>query len=258
MWLYDIHYNAYCREMGRQFFVVKRTKDYDSWQTGYLRIKFPKRRLEKAIYTIVEEWHTAESQGNTADWDYYTFMTYRDAAIFIAELVMRLNNSQQNFLLQAAENLVTKITEEHKKSIREMQSEQKKVVAVKKDKVRNIPCAKPKTHNKAHKIPTQQEMIDKSFKKSTYIFDMGNGTVKIGITNDIANRRNTIMGHSGLFIKQYCYTPALLTETAIAIEADCHKHFKEQNVLGEFFKISYEEAKEYLLTHSSNLIEESN
>jgi hypothetical protein len=125
MWFYDIGFNAYSRDMSRQIFVVRRNKDEIRNYASFNNARFPKRRWEKYVYTVVEEWHTPESQGDTGDWDYYTFMTYPEASFFIAKLIMKLNSPQQRALMHVAEEFVTDITKEHKKVVKQMETEQK-------------------------------------------------------------------------------------------------------------------------------------
>ena len=92
--------------------------------------------------------------------------------------------------------------------------------------------------------------------KSVYVFDMGNGTVKIGVSKNIEQRRQAVMGNSGLQIIQYCYSHKLPIKKAFEIESACHQHFANEHVFREFFAVSYFKAKTYLATHV-NIVGES-
>lgn len=82
-----------------------------------------------------------------------------------------------------------------------------------------------------------------------YVFQLNNGTIKIGISRDINRRIQTIQGNSGLTITQYAITSDPLTSyEARRIEAICHNHFYETRTRGEFFRISFDEACAYLQT----------
>ena len=208
--------------MGRKIFVVECEKGKCDRNPNP---RFKRRRYDKAIYIVVEEWHTPESQGDTGDWDFYTFMTYQDAAIFIAELCMKFNSPMQRRLMEAAEHLVTDITKEHKKAVKQMEVEQRQ------------------------KQIEEQRRFEQLHSKHVYAFDLSNGTVKIGVSNDVGRRRVDISNSSGLEIPRWCYTEALKDKRAYEIESACHKFFAPRRTRGEFFKIPYEEARDKLQTY---------
>ena len=84
----------------------------------------------------------------------------------------------------------------------------------------------------------------KNFKilKCVYAFEMENGTVKIGYTQNIRKRMQTIMTSSGLdIVNTYC-TEFFDSEIAYCIEQACHETFNAWRVRGEFFKISFADA----------------
>ena len=80
-----------------------------------------------------------------------------------------------------------------------------------------------------------------------YVFEVENGTCKIGFTNNIERRAAAIRGHSGMEIIQMCYTIPLAN--APKIEKLCHKHFAEKRRYDtEFFNVTFSEACDYLAT----------
>lgn len=79
-----------------------------------------------------------------------------------------------------------------------------------------------------------------------YIFSLNNGTVKIGMSNNVIRRARTVIGHSGLDIIQWCSTDELTNIEARQIEADCHRHFANRRIKGEFFNLTFDEACVYL------------
>ena len=78
--------------------------------------------------------------------------------------------------------------------------------------------------------------------KCVYAFEMENGTVKIGYTQNVRKRMQTIMTSSGLdIVNAYC-TEFFDSEIAYCIEQACHETFDAWRVRGEFFKISFADA----------------
>lgn len=133
MWLFDICHDVYSRDMGRRFYVFKREGDNNMAYSTHSPCfefnppRFPKRRRSDTyLYTIVEEWQTPNSKGDTGEFDYYTFMTYQDAAVFIAELCMKLNSPMQRNLLRAADTIASEICQEHKKAIKQLERQGRK------------------------------------------------------------------------------------------------------------------------------------
>lgn len=240
MWLFDIYYDIYSREMNRSIFVVE-------WEKGKCdsnpNPRFKRRRYDKPIYIVVEEWHTPESQGDTGDWDFYTFMTYQDAAIFIAELCMKFNSPAQQRLMEAAEQLVTDITKENKKAFKKMEADQRQKQIEEQRKLKE-----QKKIEEQRKIE-EQKRIEQAHNKHVYAFDMNNGTVKIGVSNNVSKRRAAVSSSSGLEIPRWCYTETFRDYRAYGIESECHKFFAPRRTKGEFFKISYEEARDKLQTY---------
>lgn len=221
MWLYDIHYNIYSSELSRKIYIVKtQGDDYDEF-TGNNRAS--KRRHNTDLFTVVEEWYTPESKGNTGDFNYYTFGTYLEAETFIISLAMRLNTPWQNAAAQAAEQFVTKITKEFGKAYK-----QTKRLIEEKSEAKKDTCV--------------------------YVFDMGNNSVKIGISRQVEKRLKTISFSSGLSINRYSFTKPVTKRQARKIESLCHEHFSEHRKKGEFFSIPYETACNYLKIKTTEVL----
>lgn len=102
-------------------------------------------------------------------------------------------------------------------------------------------------------IYTTQEIINKIFEsakfaekfqnlKCVYAFEMNNDTLKIGYTQNVRQRMNTIISSSGLDIVNFYHTDFIDSEIAYLIEQTCHANFDSCRVRGEFFCVSFEEA----------------
>ena len=78
--------------------------------------------------------------------------------------------------------------------------------------------------------------------KCVYAFEMSNGTVKIGYTQNVRQRMNTITSNSGLEIVNVYCTEFIDSEIAYLIEQNCHETFDAWRVRGEFFCVSFKDA----------------
>lgn len=78
--------------------------------------------------------------------------------------------------------------------------------------------------------------------KTVYALDMSNGTVKIGVTQNLAQRIARIEGHSGLIVLRHFESKTFSDGNAFAIERACHKTFAAERTNGEFFAIKFEDA----------------
>lgn len=260
MWLIDINDRAYSKDANgyRQFFVVRKELQYpfEIWDETRERWKWvPVRKRMK--FFVGEHWCTPESEGDTGDFDYYEFATYQEACVFIADLIVRLNSPCHNALIQAAREITDEIinlfpnklqrlvdelyaheAERRQKQERERQRQQRAEVERRQQQERELQKIKAKKATQTHDPD----------KKSVYVFDMGNGTVKIGVSANVKQRATTIENSSGLTITRRCHTEQMPTRLSLQIEENCHKHFAEHRMKGEFFKITYEDAYTYLLT----------
>ena len=99
-------------------------------------------------------------------------------------------------------------------------------------------------------------MRNKNFdnKKCVYVLLTENQTVKIGISGNFNQRKNTVASSSGAKILNWAHTDYLEKSQARNIERKCHKKFQAQRLKGEFFAISFETACEELKKHA-DLIE---
>ena len=75
-----------------------------------------------------------------------------------------------------------------------------------------------------------------------YAFEMSNGTVKIGITKNIQNRIFSIKASSGLNVVNFYHTDFAPHNFMLSVERACQKHFKNNQIQGEFFNITFAEA----------------
>ena len=78
--------------------------------------------------------------------------------------------------------------------------------------------------------------------KKVYVFDMNNEFIKIGISVDVKKRASSISSSSGYAVLRHYESALMSDDDARAIERDLHAHFKTYRALGEFFKITFEEA----------------
>ena len=108
-----------------------------------------------------------------------------------------------------------------------------------------------------NKIRDLSAHIKESDLKCVYAFEMENGTAKIGYTKNIRRRMQTITSNSGLDIVNVYATDFVDSEIAYTIEQACHETFEDYRVRGEFFKISFAEARAELDKYSA-IIKELN
>lgn len=83
-------------------------------------------------------------------------------------------------------------------------------------------------------------------RKVVYALEMSNDTVKIGISSQIDLRVRQVENASGMDILNVYKTGELPHELAIAIEAEAHKHFADFRLNGEFFKVDFVDAVNFL------------
>lgn len=85
-----------------------------------------------------------------------------------------------------------------------------------------------------HKSPPPPHVV--------YVLQMSNTTVKIGVTQDITQRKKTIKGNSGLnILKEWC-TDLIPRRIAYKVEALSHKELEGHKTQGEFFDIPFDDA----------------
>lgn len=239
-------------------------------------------------FFVGEHWRTPESEGDTGDFDHYEFATYQEACIFIADLIVKLNSPCHNALIQAAKEITDEIIkcspdklqrlvdelyahesarrkQQRAESERRQKQERERQQRIeverrqqRRQQIRQLQQQQLQESKSAHhlqqqaqrelqRIKAKQATHDPN-KKAVYIFDMGNGTVKIGVSVNVEQRATTIENSSGLTITRRCHTEQMPTRLSLQIEENCHTHFAEHRTKGEFFKITYEDACAYLLT----------
>ena len=242
MWVFDIYYNIYSQELNRQI----RIRKHDIFD--------PKgRHCYFTVYALFEEWHTPESQGNTIDFDFYQFKTYRDAASFMVKLLIKFNNPCQNALLEAANEFATAITQNHKKFLRVAP---KRSVISTRPKPTDLSTYKesiPKSLSQK-KIHTITQPTDPKKRSHVYIFeydhvnDAGIHLIKIGYSINVTRRIPEVSG--GLDVIRACHTKEITAREAREFEYKCHKYFEPNRkpTKLEYFFTSYEEAQNYLET----------
>lgn len=80
--------------------------------------------------------------------------------------------------------------------------------------------------------------------KVIYVLLAEDNTVKVGITSNFAKRLSSIQSGSGKRITECYFTD--FCSNAIEIETKIKSYFKEDKILGEWFKCSYKKMVEYL------------
>ena len=80
--------------------------------------------------------------------------------------------------------------------------------------------------------------------KSIYVLLADDGTVKIGVSNNVNHRKRTIENYTGKIIQKFYYTS--LCSNPFEIESNAHNHFKSNRIYGEWFDIDYDSACEYV------------
>lgn len=80
-------------------------------------------------------------------------------------------------------------------------------------------------------------------KACVYVLKMANGTVKIGVAADFDKRVATLEHASGLEVEESYHTPYIDRNVAYKIENACHKEFAAKRLKGEYFDITFEEAR---------------
>ena len=216
MFIFHINGGSYSSDHSRSFFIHKRE---------------PKAWGEKAEYIVVESWHTPNSQGDTKDFCFYHFVEFPDAMLFVVNLTLELNTPVQNALLKAADDFATDVIRQHREGV------VCSVFGI--DKPAPEPTPKPP--------PKPTSLIAPLGGKCVYVFDMGNGTVKIGVSQSVGSRKRTIENSSGQDIMQYYFTAPIQEQCAFQYEAECHAHFNScRRKRGEFFNLDFKEAVSYL------------
>ncbi len=91
-----------------------------------------------------------------------------------------------------------------------------------------------------------EEKIRKTLSESKHIYVIENSEhrVKIGISKNVKQRFRTLETQSSYEIINSFYTDKC--SNSRELESQCHKHFKDFRICGEWFNIPFEVAKEYV------------
>lgn len=210
MWFLDWNLIAHSSDNTRQFFIKTDTLQ---------QFKNSKCHFEN-VYVIVEKWNTPNSHGDTLGYDKIFFANKFEAAIYLSELVAKLNTPAQNALLKKADEIVDDIIRQY------VPISCKQEPATKKIK----PLKKPDT--------------------VVYILEFEKKLCKIGHSKDVLARAKTLATQGGRKILRIAYTKSFFKDKAQDIELICHDHFNKSRTNGEYFQITFDEACAYLSTHT--------
>lgn len=106
-----------------------------------------------------------------------------------------------------------------------------------------------KFYNEKILYDNQEIYLDKS--KSIYVLLADDNSVKIGVSNNIKHRINTLENQTGKRIINYYITKPC--SNSYEIEKMAHIHFKNNRIYGEWFNIDFNEAYEYVKNLYKNM-----
>lgn len=86
-----------------------------------------------------------------------------------------------------------------------------------------------------------------------YAFDMSDGTVKIGASDDVHRRKPQVEYATGLTVRRLHHTNSAPRSLIFKLERRCHETFADRRVCGEFFNITFEEACAELDRHAEEI-----
>ena len=87
--------------------------------------------------------------------------------------------------------------------------------------------------------------------KSVYVLLADDGSVKIGVSNNVEYRKHVLENYTGKNITKTYFTPPC--SNSFAIEKLSHTYFQENRIYGEWFNIDYSEACTYVSNLYSNM-----
>lgn len=246
--------NRYC--MGYDHWVMLACEAYieynENWHQFYIESWFyptaeggrhPERKFCKAV--LYERWTEYGDGGKgweDMDEPIAAFDTKEQASFFLAQLVNLLNSSENAPVCQASAQLIRDTLAQAPQELERIQEELAEA-----DRVAQAERERRQIEQNLRKLSERAKRdAEKNNRKCVYVFGRADGSSKIGISYDIKQRQTAIKNSGGYKVTQYCYTPLFPTSVARAIEAECHAHFANLRLEGEFFKVPYEEAKNYL------------
>lgn len=227
-----------------------RRHDDGSARCGYERRFFVKEvqrseRGRRGKYVVVEEWYGVVDKSSLItryddkqQFEAGCFACENEAHFFIAELVMKLNDPWIQRTMESLEKIHRKIKECAEAATQTPYAENEVYRQVSEEIDRRRPLSlqlKPKKKTKA----VQEQCV--------YVLKTNFDTVKIGISQNVDQRKTAIERENDLKVVQWCCTAPV--PQAAQIEGECHEHFATHALGGEFFNVSYEEARDYLATH---------
>lgn len=80
--------------------------------------------------------------------------------------------------------------------------------------------------------------------KSVYVLLADDGSVKIGVSNNVSHRKHTLENYTGKTIVNYFYTNQC--SNSFKIESMAHDYFSKDKIYGEWFNIDFRDACEYV------------
>lgn len=91
-----------------------------------------------------------------------------------------------------------------------------------------------------------------------YAFEMGDATVKIGVSEDADRRKSEVQRAKGQDVLRVHHTGLAPFSFMTKLEKHCHEAFAARRVHGEFFKITFEEACAELDQHADEIVDAFN
>ena len=185
---------------------------------------------------IVDKWEVAKV---------IPFNSHDEAVLFVAQLADLLNTGGEPDCPAAAQFIRDTVAQAPVEQMR-MELERKAAEQAKREE-----------EERRRKEFEQQAAIARAKREESirqgvhvYVLDLGNGTVKIGISNNVRSRIAQAQTF-GLKVVRFAVTQQGFKESqALKIESACHKYFKDKSVTKEVFNIPYDEAKAHLQTYA--------
>lgn len=172
-----------------------------------------------------------------------------EAELFMLQLVDLLNSGEKDPVCPAATQFIRDVLEQA--PVEQMRMEEERQAAER---------AQREEAERRRKEAEQQAAIARAKREEAmrdgvhvYIFELDNGTVKIGISNNIMRRVKEVQG--AVKVTKIAYSRASFKEwQAREIERDCHNHFRDKRKMNEYFYVTFNEAKTYLQNITDVLI----
>ena len=197
-------------------------------------------RGRRGKYVVVEEWYGVvdksdiiTSYDDKQQFEVGCFACENEVRFFIAELVMKLNDPWIQRTMESLEKICRKVDKEVQ-------------AAVQPPFIKNEVYIQLKEEITRRQIAIQASKPASKELQSVYVFKTNFDTVKIGISQNVRQRKNQVEKQNELEIVYLCRTAPM--PNAREIESACHKHFNTHALGGEFFNVLFEAARDYLST----------